>query len=248
MTPTLARSGRRSLVFATLALLVAAMLVALPSLGLAQSEEDEPQPQPAYRFYGFTGSVTIDGEQAPHGTVIEAWANGEIVGRGMVRHGAWSVDVDYLSSGVTFTVNGFPDMGEPRDALVRGGQLRITLAVVSAPSEPEEEVVDAEDGNGTEMELETECPDADSMTPAGAMDSGDGMMYEHCPEADSEPMDDSEAPEETTEISFPNSGDGGLSHGVSGTALVAGLVFGLVVVGLVSAGVVRRRLRTSSRV
>ena len=245
MTPTLARSGRRSLVFATLALLVAAMLLALPGLGLAQSEEDEPQPQPAYRFYGFTGSVTIDGEQAPHGTVIEAWANGEIVGRGMVRHGAWSVDVDYLSSGVTFTVNGFPDMGEPRDALVRGGQLRITLAVVTPPPEPEEE---AEAGNGTEMELETECPDADSMMPAGAMDSGDGMMYEHCPEADNEPMDDSEAPEETTEISFPNSGDGGLSRGESSTALVAGLVFGLVVVGFLSAGFVRRRLRASSRV
>ena len=252
MTLTRTLFGRRSLVFATLTLLTAALLLALPQSGLAQpaEEEPEPQPQPAYRFYGFTGSVTIDGEPAPHGTVIEAWADGEIVGRGLVRHGAWNVDVDYLSSGVTFTVNGYPDMGEPRDALVRGGQARISLAAVSSASDPVEEVVEVEEGDGTEMELETECPDADEM-----MESDEGMMSEDCPDDSDDLMEEIEAveelagEEETTDVGFPNSGDASRSRGESGAALVAGIVLGVVVLGGVAGGVfVRRRLRLSSRV
>ena len=250
MTLTRTLCGRRSLVFATLTLLTAVLLLALPQSGRAQPAEEEPQPQPAYRFYGFTGSVTIDGEPAPHGTVIEAWADGEIVGRGLVRHGAWNVDVDYLSSGVTFTVNGYPDMGEPRDALVRGGQARISLAVVSSASEPVEEVVEVEDGDETEMELETECPDADQM-----MESDEGMMTENCPDEGDELMEEAEnaeevaGEEETTAVGFPNSGDASRGRGESGAALVVGIALGVVVLGVVAGGVfVRRRLRPSQRV
>lgn len=242
--------GRRSLVFATLTLLTTVLLLALPQSGLAQPAEEEPQPQPAYRFYGFPGSVTIDGEPAPHGTVIEAWADGEIVGRGLVRHGAWNVDVDYLSSGVTFTVNGYPDMGEPRDALVRGGQARMSLAAVTPAPDSPEEVVEVEDDNGTEMELESECPDTDEM-----MGSDEGIMSEDCPDEGDDLMEEIEVAEEladeeeTTDFGFPNSGGASLSRGESGAALVAGIVFGIVVLGVVAGGVfVRRRLRPSSRV
>ena len=250
MTLTRTLFGRRSLVFVMLALLAAALLLALPQSGLAQpaEEEAEPQPQPAYRFYGFPGSVTIDGEPAPHGTVIEAWADGEIVGKGLVRHGAWNVDVDYLMTGVTFTVNGFADMGEPRDALVRGGQARIDLAVVTPQPEPVEEVEEAEADDPIEMATESECPDADSMMLDEAMESDDAMMYEDCPEEGDEAMDGAESAEETTEFGFPNSGNATGGRAESGAAQVVGIVLGVVVFGLIAGGVARRKLRPSSRV
>ncbi len=223
MILTQALSRRRGVALAALTLIATAMLLALPSLSLAQSaEEEEPQPQPAYRFYGFAGSVTIDGEAAPDGTVIEAWTNGEIVGTGTVREGAWNVDVDYLLGGIRFTVNGLPDTGGPHDALMRGGQAMIELAAVTPEPEPT-------------------CPEADTMESGEEPAANDELMSEDCPEETAADL------EEETTLGFPNSGNAGLSGGAVSTTLVVGIVLGVAALGA-AAGVAWRRTKTAVRV
>ena len=219
---------RRRLLGGFVLLLAAAMLLGLPSVTLAQSEEDEePYPQPAYRFYGFAGSVTIDDEPAPHGTVIEAWSNGEIVGKGLVRHGAWSIDVDYLHARITFTVNGLPDTHGSHDALVRGGQAMITLAAVTT------------DTLESDTEQETDCPQA------GAMES-DAMETEGCPEGDDEVMENEH--EADAELTFPNSGGADFAQGSSSVVLVIGIALGLAMCGLGASLVARRNMLSRPRV
>lgn len=253
---------RRGLVRAMLILVAGAALFALPSMSLAQpaEEEPEPQPQPAYRFYGFTGSVTIDDEPAPHGTVIEAWANGEVVGTGQVRYGAWNVDVDYHLSGITFTVNDLPDTGGSYDALMRGGQARITLAVISQDESEEVGV------------MQDECPEADAMESDDSMsnggdeaaDSEEDAMTSDCPEdegddsllAEDEAGDDELVPDEEEEVTdaeedvegFPDGGSGGLNDPSMTTAVAAAMVLGGVALAAALMGIARRRAKPSARV
>ncbi len=67
---------------------------------------------PVFRFFGFKGDVTIDGEPVAPGTEIVAIVNDEEVGRSTVNQsGAWILDVsrsdiDEASCGVTFVVDG----------------------------------------------------------------------------------------------------------------------------------------------
>lgn len=109
-----------------------AMLAALLITGAALAQQTPP-----HTFYGYDGSVTIDGENAPGGTTITAMAGGENVGMATVgADGSWSLDVAGGTNGVTFMVNGMAASGS-YDA-PQGQSMRISLAVTSATDESDE--------------------------------------------------------------------------------------------------------------
>lgn len=69
---------------------VAALLIVLIGWSAVGAQD-----APMYRFFGFAGDVTVDGEPIAPGTVIAASINGEEVGRSEVNAaGAWVLDVD----------------------------------------------------------------------------------------------------------------------------------------------------------
>ena len=116
-----------------------AMLAALLITGAALAQQTPP-----HSFYGFGGSVTIDGEPAPSGTTIMAMAGGESVGSATYSaEGGWNIDnVPAGTMGVTFTVNGMAAEGSYDTSA--GGSTMLTLAVTSATEEESDEL----DGDG----------------------------------------------------------------------------------------------------
>lgn len=157
------------------ALGVAAGLIALLAIGGAALS----QPIPEFRFYGFSGSVTINGEPAPAGTVIIAWIGGEEAGRGTVDSaGSWWVDVASHSEGVTFTVGGREAGAGPFEARPASGARRINLRIgADTPAAGE---LEPEDAGGDELRLESE-DDAGSMEPERPAAGSGGLADENFP-------------------------------------------------------------------
>lgn len=112
----------RRLVAAVAALLI--VLIGWTAIGA--------QDAPMYRFFGFAGDVTVDGEPIAPGTVIAASINGEEIGRTEVNAaGAWVLDVesedfDELTCNITFEVEGL-QARQPQDDC----SLRVRLAFSS---------------------------------------------------------------------------------------------------------------------
>ena len=105
-----------------------AMLAALLITGAALAQQTPP-----HSFYGFGGSVTIDGEPAPSGTTIMAMAGGQSVGSATYSaESGWSIgDVPAGTMGVTFTVNGMAAAGSYDTSA--GGSTGLSLAVTATP-------------------------------------------------------------------------------------------------------------------
>jgi hypothetical protein len=105
---------------------------------------------PVFRFFGFKGDVTIDGEPLAPGTEIVAIVNDEEVGRATVNQsGAWILDVsrsdlDEASCGVTFVVDGL-SAPEKWDC----SNLRLRLALFSDGEQRDSaELIDEQAGEG----------------------------------------------------------------------------------------------------
>ena len=154
---------------------VGAMLAALliSAVALAQT--------PPHTFFGFSGDTTVDGEAAD-GATVTAWAGGAEVGSATLdASGAWSIEVEGGTMGVSFSVNGMAADGS-YDADV-GGDTRVTLAVATPVEEPEGELEGGETGamepeDGETGAMEPEDGETGAMEPedgeTGAMEPEDG--------------------------------------------------------------------------
>ncbi len=135
--------------------LVIAAVVALLIL-LAGWTSVTAQDAPRYRFFGFSGDVTVDGEPIATGTVIVAIINGNEVGRADVNAaGAWVLDLnsddfDQETCNVVFEVDGLRGRHSADDC-----SLRVRLALSSD---------DPSGGAGLDGE---ESVDDDELTQAG---------------------------------------------------------------------------------
>lgn len=152
-------SGRRQ----WLALL-AVVSVALFGGAFASAQASDP----GFRFFGFRGDVTIDGEAVAPGTEIVAMVGDEEVGRTKVNQsGAWILDVsksdlDEDSCGVTFIVDGLR-APEEWDC----SNLRLRLALFSNGEQRDSTVqVDAQAG-----EAEDDAPESSGQGDADEADS-----------------------------------------------------------------------------
>ncbi|MXX30858.1 MAG: hypothetical protein F4Y69_00470 [Chloroflexi bacterium] len=112
-----------------------------------------------YRFFGFAGDVTIDGDPLEPGAVIVASVDGVEVGRAEVNAaGAFVLDVnsddfDEATCNIVFEVNGLRGRQSGDDC-----SLRLRLALSS------------DDAAGAESESEAElAADDDELTQAGAI-------------------------------------------------------------------------------
>ena len=221
---------------------LAAGLIALFAIGGSALA----QPLPEFRFYGFSGSVTIDGEPAPAGTVIVASADGEELARGTVsENGAWWVDVKYAAEGVSFSVNGIEAEGV-YDADRPSGSQQVILAVeTGAPAmgEDDEDMLDSEDSllEDDEDMLDSEdslLEDDEDMLDSeedllGTAEEEDGMKDA----VDSMSGGDAEAEDTTMQSddddeSLPVGGTGGLADESGSTWPLAAGLTALLVAGL----------------
>ena len=159
---------------------VGAMLAALliSAVALAQT--------PPHTFFGFSGDTTVDGEAAD-GATVTAWAGGAEVGSATLdASGAWSIEVEGGTMGVSFSVNGMAADGS-YDADV-GGDTRVTLAVATPVEEPEGELEGGETGamepeDGETGAMEPEDGETGAMEPedgeTGAMEPEDGRDWRY---------------------------------------------------------------------
>ena len=178
---------------------VGAMLAALliSAVALAQT--------PPHTFFGFSGDTTVDGEAAD-GATVSAWADGAEVGSATLdASGAWSIEVDGGTTGVSFSVNGMAAEGSyDADA---GGSTRVTLAV-STPAE--------DDGS---MEGDDGAMEGDD----GAMEGDDGAMDGDDGATDDDTMMPSTGTGGLADSSGSNSWAFGLAGALALTALLGGV-------------------------
>ncbi len=221
-----------------------AMLAALLITGAALAQQTPP-----HSFYGFGGSVTIDGEPAPSGTTIMAMAGGESVGSATYSaEGGWNIDnVPAGTMGVTFTVNGMAAEGSYDTSA--GGSTMLSLAVTSATEESDELEDDGTgsgttDGDGDVMD----GGDGDVMDggDGDVMDGGDGDTMDG---GDGDSMDSGDSmdrEEDSFEPVLSTTGTGGLadsSRGVS-SAVYGGIAGALALIALAGGVAVRRRAQS----
>ena len=196
---------------------VGAMLAALliSAVALAQT--------PPHTFFGFSGDTTVDGEAAD-GAAVVAWAGGEEVGSATLdASGAWSIEVEGGSMGVSFSVNGLSADGS-YDAAA-GGSTRVTLAVATPAEEPEGDLEgddDAMEGDDGAMEGEDDAMEGED----DAMEGEDDAM-----EGDDDTM-------------MPSTGTGGLADSSGSNSWAFGLAGALALTALLGGVAIRRRVQS----
>ncbi len=191
-----------------------AMLAALLITGAALAQQTPP-----HSFYGFGGSVTIDGEPAPSGATIMAMAGGESVGSATYSaEGGWNIDnVPAGTMGVTFTVNGMAAEGSYDTSA--GGSTMLTLAVTSATEEESDELEDNGTGttggdDGTMMDGGDDSGDtSDELEGDGdVMDGGDGDSMQN-EDGNGDGADDGSAGDGMTDGDADDATDGDADEG-----------------------------------
>ena len=127
-----------------------------------------------YRFFGFAGDVTIDGEPLEPGSVIVATVDGVEVGRAEVNAaGAFVLDVnsdsfDEATCNVVFAANGLEGRQSGDDC-----SLRLRLALLS------EDLADAEPTSESELAAEDdELSQAGPIVRPGTPRTGSGGLSE----------------------------------------------------------------------
>ncbi len=137
-------SSRRLILAAAAAL---AVLIVLTNWA-AVSAQDPPM----YRFFGFAGDLTVDGEPLQPGEVVIARVDGVEVGRAEVNAaGAWVLDVnsdqfDEASCNIVFEVNGLQGRQSGDDC-----SLRVRLELSSDAPADAAEVDDDQSADDDEL-------------------------------------------------------------------------------------------------
>ncbi len=144
--------------------LAAVALIALVGASIAGAQEP-----PQYRFFGFAGDVTIDGQPIPPGVVIAATIDGVEVARAEVNAaGAWvlgiaSADFDADSCNLIFEVDGLQAMHSADDC-----SSRVRLALSSDDADLGEDLGGADDVDSAVAAEESSPSSEDELNQASS--------------------------------------------------------------------------------